>query len=1187
MVQNATEGTTEGVMQNSSVNAATDAAGLIGAVTAAASKQLEISKSDLQLQTADIQASVATGAAAAAQTTLSGGLSADDLKAAIVMKDSTGAAAIVDSTALDQAISAGITQATNTPPVAVFADLAVVVGHPATLDGTGSTDNQSEPLTFLWTLVQAPKGSAAAIASKTASKTSFTPDIAGSYIVSLKVTDKDGGTDEVFGVVTATADNTNLSYGGKTASDRLTNAKALLKSGDFPEARDELLTILGHYPDSSLFDEAILRLGQAYQGLGNGDLAGQRFKEAYTRTNPMTDANKVIGSQVRLIWADTVMNKTGGDPTLAALISSMTDEVIAKRPGTTDEGEAYRMKAALLDSTGKHTEAVAAFQNLLTFPATTLTPESRYWVAFGLGWAYNNLQDWTDAEAAFKASHNYLLPVSADSRWPLSTLKWADVMWPWWYNANGYTHADQGIKSLVAGANDPTILASDRLEIARIAAEFYLWNDKNDAVSCQKAIDLLNGVLVATAAATDTTTNGKRVGAYLRLGQANQNLLNHTSAAADRLTLMTKASTAFTKAQTLGWGKWNGWNAAGEAMVEAAGNLHWNSPDAQANTQALALISTVLTSYPVEYGGYPKAFAYYRQGEIFRDIGNDLRNQSGKDYLTPLQNAVNSFSRVTVSNFPDQDPNSWFFINAPQEIGNCYISMKQFTTAETYFTTSLKDPKLQDSSKVWAQFSLANCYGEEVMQMLQDGNANDSVLLANAQAVWNKASAAFDAVAAYKNPDGSPISQGEPAAHALLQEGHFLQNGANTARWNLGMASDVWTPLYQQAITLFGKVTKDNFPNLPSDGWEFVEAINSAADCQFKLGSDANYTSGRAALNALLADMDNGKVPDNQRWGVMKTLVSSYRDEANNLGNGMDDAQRLAVRDQRTSLENQYISQAQAMYDVWLTKGTGDKNATNATAWALTDAGWAYLDLADMLGWDGFQSKDGSNGYSSADWTAMATYDTAIYALRDQITGNADLMAANDGQSVARIYRILGHWNQNWAYRLPNNTVWTDRDARFATAMTNYDLVLANTASDYDDYGAALASEVQVKAEYARNATDLAVRKAAFNAALALNDSLIVSPRVYINQVGQGCIAVAQMYNDLHSSYYSDHSQLGGLGLEGMDGPGAWQTSVYLLVNPIVQHTDNWAKLDDGWVMDQAKQLLASEQNAKITVNVW
>ncbi|HTH12936.1 MAG TPA: hypothetical protein VMB23_00980, partial [Spirochaetia bacterium] len=536
---------------------------------------------------------------------------------------------------------------------------------------------------------------------------------------------------------------------------------------------------------------------------------------------------------------------------------------------------------------------------------------------------------------------------------------------------------------------------------------------------------------------------------------------------------------------------------------------------------------------------------------------------------------------------PDLDPNSWFFVDSPRNIGDCYISMKQFATAETYFTTSLKDPKLQPSSKVWAQFSLANCYGEEVMQLLQEGNANDSVLLTNAQAIWTKAAAAFDAVATFKNADGTPINQGDPAAHALLSEGHFLQNGANTARWTLGMGSEVWTPLYTQAVGLFAQVTKDKFPNLSSDGWEFIEATISRADCLFKLGTPDGYTQGRASLTSLLADMDAGKISDSQRWNALKNLVSSYRDEANNLGINMTDVARLAFRDARTALEKQYIDQAQAMYQTWLAKGQGNQEATNQTAWALIDIGWAYLDMADILGWDYMNSSNGDRGYSSADWAVVTSLETGFYALRDQFMANSDLKGANDGQSLARLYRVLGHWNQNIGGRYADGTAWSTREGRFATALADYQSVMDSPAADYDDYGSSLSSMVQVKCEYARSADSLDVRKEAFAAALALNDSLSVSPRVYINQVGQGCIAIAQIYRDLHSSWFADHSQLGGLGLEGMDGPNGWQTSVYLLVNPIVNHKDNWAKVDDGWVMDEAKRLLADAQDAKITVSVW
>jgi uncharacterized protein (TIGR03437 family) len=90
-------------------------------------------------------------------------------------------------------------QATSTwqvedyPPVAVTAaSLNVPVGSFAFLDGTNSYDPDGQPISFAWTLVSAPSGSAVTSASINNSQTPkpfFTPDVAGAYKLQLVVTD--------------------------------------------------------------------------------------------------------------------------------------------------------------------------------------------------------------------------------------------------------------------------------------------------------------------------------------------------------------------------------------------------------------------------------------------------------------------------------------------------------------------------------------------------------------------------------------------------------------------------------------------------------------------------------------------------------------------------------------------------------------------------------------------------------------------------------------------------------------------------------------------------------------------------------------------------------------------------------------------------------------------------------------
>jgi hypothetical protein len=66
---------------------------------------------------------------------------------------------------------------------------SAVVGETVSLNGSGSTDSDGEPLTYQWSVVSAPSGSKAAISTPTAEIASFVPDLPGTYVVQLIVND--------------------------------------------------------------------------------------------------------------------------------------------------------------------------------------------------------------------------------------------------------------------------------------------------------------------------------------------------------------------------------------------------------------------------------------------------------------------------------------------------------------------------------------------------------------------------------------------------------------------------------------------------------------------------------------------------------------------------------------------------------------------------------------------------------------------------------------------------------------------------------------------------------------------------------------------------------------------------------------------------------------------------------------
>src|SRR5205814_5847513 len=78
----------------------------------------------------------------------------------------------------------------NTAPVAnAGPDQTVSVSSIVLLDGTASSDADGDPLTFSWSFVSRPTGSAATLLNANNPHPSFVADVAGTYIIQLIVND--------------------------------------------------------------------------------------------------------------------------------------------------------------------------------------------------------------------------------------------------------------------------------------------------------------------------------------------------------------------------------------------------------------------------------------------------------------------------------------------------------------------------------------------------------------------------------------------------------------------------------------------------------------------------------------------------------------------------------------------------------------------------------------------------------------------------------------------------------------------------------------------------------------------------------------------------------------------------------------------------------------------------------------
>jgi len=148
----------------------------------------------------------------------------------------------VNSVAATVTVTASASVANTAPVANAGTAQSVVAGAVVTLDGSASSDADSDLLTYRWAFTSKPAGSTAALSSATVAKPSFAANVVGAYVLNLVV--NDGKVNSAVATVTVTASVGNAApvANAGTAQSVVAGVVVTLDGSASSDANGDLLT---------------------------------------------------------------------------------------------------------------------------------------------------------------------------------------------------------------------------------------------------------------------------------------------------------------------------------------------------------------------------------------------------------------------------------------------------------------------------------------------------------------------------------------------------------------------------------------------------------------------------------------------------------------------------------------------------------------------------------------------------------------------------------------------------------------------------------------------------------------------------------------------------------------------------------------------------------------------------------
>ena len=203
-----------------------------------------------------------------------------------------------------------------------------------TLDGTASTDADLDGLSYTWSLISKPSNSNAALSSTTSPKPTFTPDVAGTYVASLVVSDgKDRSPTAVVTVIASGSNSAPVANAG-TAQSVSTAAVVTLNGTGSTDANGDTLTYRWTLTSKPTSSTAALSSATVASPTFTADLAGSYVaslvvndsKVDSTNTSTVTiTASAANSAPVANAGPVQTVSRTGGTVTVTLTGAGSTD----------------------------------------------------------------------------------------------------------------------------------------------------------------------------------------------------------------------------------------------------------------------------------------------------------------------------------------------------------------------------------------------------------------------------------------------------------------------------------------------------------------------------------------------------------------------------------------------------------------------------------------------------------------------------------------------------------------------------------------------------------------------------------------------------------------------------------------------------------------------------------------------